>query len=138
MHRESSPTVVFSLSDQSYGVELVRISDILRPRDVKPLSWPDEEIIGLVDVRGRSVPIVDVRAKLSHAPAPAGENPSARILVMETAKGELGVVVDAVTEFATIPESTVHRTETHALVRGTARLDHRIVTLLDPDNVVAS
>lgn len=130
--------MVFSLNDQSYGVELVRISDILRPRDVRPLAWPDQEIVGLVDVRGRTVPIVDVRAKLCHEASPTGDNPSARILVMETAKGEVGVMVDAVTEFATIPDSHVERATTADIVRGTARLDQRVVTLLDPDHVVAA
>ena len=138
MHSDLEPTVVFSLSDQSYGVELVRVSDILRPREVRPLSWPDQEIVGLVDVRGRTVPIVDVRSKLSHGPASDEANPSARILVMETSNGEIGMLVDAVTEFAVIPESHIKRTPHRDLVKGTAQVDHRMITLIDPDNAVAA
>jgi purine-binding chemotaxis protein CheW len=135
-------TVVFRLGDESYGIEIFRVNEIIRIREITPIPRTDEHIRGLVNLRGKTIPVVDLRARLNLEARDDSE--SSRIIVVETDNGNVGVVVDAVTEVITLQDGQVEETPplvasmSTDFVRGVAKESGHLITLLDLDKALAA
>lgn len=135
-------TVVFRLGDESYGIDIFRVSEIIRVREITPIPGTEAHIRGLVNLRGRTIPIVDLRTRLQLPPAE--ETESARIIVVDTEGGHVGVVVDAVAEVRTLKASQLEETpailssQASDFVKSLAKQEDRIITLLDLDKALAA
>lgn len=134
--------VVFALESESYGIEIFRVHEIIRLREITPIPRTATHIRGLVNLRGKTIPVVDLRARF--AVTGSGDTESSRIIVVETAQGNIGVVVDEVKEVVTIDREQVepapafvagHETD---FVRGVANQGGNLITLLDLDKALAA
>jgi len=135
-------TVVFSLGDESYGIDIFRVNEIIRLREITPIPRTDAHLRGLVNLRGKTIPVVDLRARLSLDAAEDGE--STRIIVVDSERGHVGIVVDRVREVVTLQPDQIEPTpalvadfETD-FVKGVARNDDGLITLLDLDKALAA
>jgi purine-binding chemotaxis protein CheW len=114
--------VVFRLGDRSYAIELDAVREILRPRATTRLPGAPAAVLGLVNVRGRIVTVVDLATALGLRAAPA---PGA-VMLVEHGPKLVGAAVDEVLEVQRAPDpgaepagpaaaaaGTVHALETH-------------------------
>jgi len=135
-------TVVFRLGDESYGIEIFRVNEIIRIREITPIPRTDEHIRGLVNLRGKTIPVVDLRARLNLEAK--DDSDSSRIIVVESDNGNVGIVVDAVTEVITLQDGQVEETPplvasmSTDFVRGVAKESGHLITLLDLDKALAA
>ncbi|MCU0316615.1 MAG: chemotaxis protein CheW [Fimbriimonadaceae bacterium] len=135
-------TVVFRLAEESYGIEIFRVNEIIRLREITPIPRTDSHLKGLVNLRGKTIPVVDLRARFHLAESE--ETDSTRIIVVESDQGNVGIVVDAVTEVMTLQSDQIE--ETPALVtdmetdfvRAVAKHNDNLITLLDLDKALAA
>lgn len=135
-------TVVFLLGKESYGIDIFRVNEIIRLREITPIPRTDIHIRGLVNLRGKTIPVVDLRARLNLGCA--DDSDDTRIIVVDTDQGNVGIVVDAVREVITLEASSIE--DTPALVtdlstdfvRGVAKQDEGLITLLDLDKALAA
>ena len=113
------------------------------PRLERATSLPDTPALieGVVDFRGESVPIVDLRKLLGSR---WGEHTGdSRIIVRDFDGTTVGLIVDAVTEVVTIAGEDIDRTAESELVAGSrhlsgvARLGDRLIILLQVEEVAA-
>jgi len=92
--------VTLGIGQEVFGVPVSAVLEILDMRPMFRLPEAPPYLAGLIDVRGRGVPAIDLRVKLGLPPIPATEN--TRILVLEVAVGErqviLGLIADRVIE----------------------------------------
>ncbi len=134
--------VTFDLADNVYGVELSRVREIVAAHDVVA----DAEVAGLVGyvaLRGVNVPVVDLRRKLGLPRGPI--TPRSVVLVVRIADartGAWGVLVDDVSGVFTFadaevePSSRLRSVNSRSLVSGIAKLDGRLVLLLDAQRLL--
>lgn len=135
-------TVVFRLANESYGIEIFRVNEIIRLPEITPIPRTDSHIKGLVNLRGKTIPVVDLRTRF--AMTESAETDSTRIIVVESEHGNIGVIVDAVTEVMTLNHDEledapliVADTNTD-FVRSIAKHNNQLITLLDLDKALAA
>lgn len=139
---EDQQTVVFRLADESYGIEIFRVNEIIRLREVTPVPRTESHIKGLVNLRGKTIPVVDLRRRF-YLPE-AEETDSTRIIVVDSEHGQVGVIVDAVTEVMTLSSDHIEETpplvtdSQNDFVRAVARHHDHLITLLDLDKALAA
>jgi purine-binding chemotaxis protein CheW len=94
---------LFSISGDSYAVTVDVLAEIIIPQKIFPVPTTPSHVIGIINLRGSIVPIVDIRPALS-LPALSGANQVAIIRYDEII---LGIVVDTVAEVVSVPLSSV-------------------------------
>lgn len=135
-------SVIFRLGNESYGIDIFSVNEIIRMREITPIPQTDAHICGLVNLRGKTIPVVNLHVRL--ALPLVEESDKTRIIVIDSPKGLVGIIVDEVNEVVTL--SAEHIEETPAMVTddssdyvcGVARLDDHLITLLDLDKALAA
>ncbi len=94
---------LFSMAGDFYAVTVDVLAEIIIPQKIFPVPTTPSHVIGVINLRGNIVPIVDIRPALSLAPQ-AGVNQIAIIRHQQTI---LGIVVDAVSEVVAVPVSSI-------------------------------
>jgi purine-binding chemotaxis protein CheW len=139
---EEVQLVSFFLGKEEFALEIERVCEIIRyPEIVKVPNVPDY-VKGVISLRERLIPIIDMRIKL--ATGVAENNDNTRVVVIDVDNIQLGLVVDKVNEVARIPKDSVFPPpqgiagEQNEL-QGIVRLDEgkRIIMLLDAHTVMS-
>ena len=101
--------IVFAIGKDRFALPVAMVREILEHRPGFRLPGAPDWLIGLTDMRGRSLPMADLRRCLGFAAVPPTDQ--TRLLVVEisgiAAPFEIGLVVDAVCEIATMPAEAV-------------------------------
>jgi len=131
----------FIIAGEQYAVSIDHLVEIVTPRDATHVPNADPTIVGIISLRGTIVTVIDVRRKLRHPPAAAGND--ARIIVAERAGETLGFEVDRVLRVLKVdsaaiePHPVVHSSELSEAVRGVFRQANALTILLDLDKLLA-
>ncbi|HXH61021.1 MAG TPA: chemotaxis protein CheW [Fimbriimonadaceae bacterium] len=134
--------VVFRMASESYGIDIFRVHEIIRMREVTPVPRSKTHIRGLVNLRGNTVPVVDLATRLGLERA--DESPDTRIIVVESESGDIGLIVDAVTEVVNLGPEKIEQTPDFVaerdtgFIKGIAHHGGRLITLLDLDRTLAA
>lgn len=138
-----SQVVVFRLGSEEYGIAIDRVESIIHYQDPTPVPYAPESMSGVINLRGRIVPVVDLATRFELPPSERG--PQSRIVIAQLDGQLIGLVVDAATEVLNLdPSSTEPPPEALAspamreAILGVARVDDRLIVLLKVDNVVPS
>ena len=140
--QEEKQLVVFDLNTEAYGVDIGAVREIIRLQDITKVPGTPEFVEGVINLRGKVTPVVDLRKKLNITVAE--QNAENRIVVMDIAGQDIGMVVDAVTEVLRIsagavvpPSSVITSTSGQDYLMGIAKLDEKLIILLDLDKVLS-
>ncbi|MGQ9677479.1 MAG: chemotaxis protein CheW [Chloroflexota bacterium] len=142
MASKEEQVVVFTLAGESYGVDIATVHEIIRMQHVTRVPRAPEFVEGVTNLRGRVIPVVDLRRRFGLAIA---ENTaSTRIVVVEIGDHTIGAVVDSVSEVLRIPADSIElpspviTTVDSDYLRGIAKLDGRLIILLSLDKVLSA
>jgi purine-binding chemotaxis protein CheW len=106
---QAAQYVTLGVDREVFAVAVDTVREILDARDIVRLPNAPAFLLGLIDVRGQGVPVLDLRLKLGLPAAAATEN--TRILVLEVAVGSrqmvLGLLADRVFEVTGLDNGTV-------------------------------
>ncbi len=134
--------VVFQLGEESFGIDIFRVNEIIRLKEITPLPGTESHVKGLINLRGKTIPVIDLRLRLG---MPATESTDAsRIIVVNVGKENIGVIVDAVTEVLNLTESDLQPTPdlvsevNTEFIWSLAKRHDRILTLLNLDQAIAA
>lgn len=94
--------LILFLDGESYAVPITRLVEISAPRQIQKDPNLTEIFEGKVDYRGRSIPVINLR-KVFKLPGGAGS----ALLIIKSAKGTLGILVDAVSEIVSAEQKPV-------------------------------
>lgn len=131
----------FQLEDQEFGIGIDKVDEIIPPEEVTSLPGTADFIEGMIDLRGEVIIIVDLRRRLDFEDAPLEET---RIMVVELDRAKVGFIVDDASEVIKItPEEITTPSGGVAGIKdeylaGVARLDERLVILLDLDKLLST
>ena len=97
--------VTFSIGEEDFGVDILKVQEIIRMMDITKVPRAPEFVEGVINLRGKVIPIIDLRRRFGRTPKPHDKD--TRIIVIEMSGIIVGFVVDAVSEVLRIPKSTV-------------------------------
>jgi len=132
--------VIFRLADEFYALDIQAVQEIVRMQNITSIPGSEYWVEGITNLRGRVVPVLDLRRRCSVA---AGDHtPETRIVVVNGQNGMVGLIVDAVTEVMRIPAeqveppSSIVTVPQNGYLRGIAKLEERLVSLMDLHGVL--
>ncbi len=127
--------VVFDLADETYGVDIGSVREIIRIQEITKVPRTPDYVEGVINLRGKVIPVIDLRKKFGFEKAEVTKD--TRIVVVDINGADIGVVVDAVTEVlrlssdAVEPPTGVITTAESDYLLGIAKLESRLIILLD-------
>jgi chemotaxis signal transduction protein len=130
---ESEQLVVFTLGGEPYGLPITRVQEIIRY--TTPRSVPDAAfgIRGVINLRSKIIPVGDTRELLGvHA---SGDEDHQNVVIVETAAGPCGLIVDAVTEVISVDAGSVDGATRGRGTRGIARVGDRLLIVVEVDEL---
>ncbi|HMO53078.1 MAG TPA: chemotaxis protein CheW [Tepidiformaceae bacterium] len=138
--RTEEHVVIFRLADEFYALDIQTVQEIVRMQAITSIPGSDFWVEGITNLRGRVVPVIDLRKRCG---VEAREySAETRIVVVSSASGMVGLIVDAVSEVMRIPGEQVEPPSTivsgieNTYLRGVAKLDERLVSLVDLEGVL--
>ncbi len=134
--------VIFDLAAEFYGVDIGDVREIIRMQTITRVPGAPSFVEGVINLRGRVVPVVDLRKRLN---LKVGEQTmESRIVVIDIGGRDVGVIVDGVTEVLRIPLSAVEPPSTMITnvdsdyLKGIAKLETKLIILLDLNKVLSA
>jgi len=135
--------LTFSLGSEGYGVSILKVKEIIGMMEITPVPRTPEFIKGVINLRGKIIPVMDLRVKFGMEEKEYNERTC--IIVAEVdIKGTqklLGVVVDMVSEVVTISDDQIEpppeygTAVEHNSILGIGKIKDRVVIILDIDEV---
>jgi len=130
---DTATLVVFSLDDAEYALPLRKIVEGLRMVAITPIPELPDSVHGVINLRGRVIPILNLRRRLGLTSIPIDiHNP---ILVADDNGRLVGLVVDEVIQMLTLPANAIDGPEalgrSRQAVSSVARTGERLILILD-------
>lgn len=127
--------LTFTLNMRPFGVSIETVREINSIGDITPVPNTPEYVAGVMDLRGKVIPVIDLRAKFG-----LQVNPYTRdtcIIVIETNNGHTGMIVDSVSEVVDMGKDQIeppprfgeHTDLTYIL--GMGKVNDRVIILVD-------
>jgi len=130
----------FSLGDQQYGLNVLQVREIICATDITPVPGAPEHVLGIINVRGSIITVVDTRHRLS---LPSREmQESDWILIMDIEGQSIGLLVDEVSEVIDVDPDRIESMRTNDSstdarhVNGVLQQPEGMLVLLDAVSVV--
>ena len=133
------------LANEAYGIAVLKVREIIRLLKITPVPQMPAFVKGVINLRGRVIPIVDLRVKFG-LEAAFTERTCIVVVQVRPASGQIvqmGLIVDCVEEVIHLTEQEIEPTpefgtkvDTSYLL-GLAKVKGQVKTLLDIDKVVA-
>jgi purine-binding chemotaxis protein CheW len=134
--------VSFSIGSEEFGVDILRVQEINRMIEVTRVPNAPEYVDGVINLRGKVIPIVNIRRRFGLDRKERDKN--TRIVVVELAGQVVGFLVDGVKEVLRIPRSITEPPPTllgmvkSEYITAVGKLDDRLLILLDLEKVLSS
>jgi purine-binding chemotaxis protein CheW len=134
--------VSFKLSNEEFGVDILKVQEINRMLTITEVPNSPDFVDGVVNLRGRIIPVIDLRSKLN-MPRKEHDNKT-RIVVVEIDGTTVGFVVDEVSEVLRIPKNITEPPPSMVIkgidsdyITAVAKLEDRLLILLDLNKILS-
>lgn len=97
--------VTFHLDDETYGINVMHIQEVLRYSEIAPVPGAPDYVLGIINLRGNVVTVIDTRRRFGLSDADITD--ASRIVVMESADQVMGILVDSVAEVVYLKSSEI-------------------------------
>jgi purine-binding chemotaxis protein CheW len=140
MGNELIRLVSFQVGVEQFAVDILRVQEINRMMELTQVPQSPEGVCGVINLRGRIVPVLDLRTRLGIAVTEQSE--ASRIIVVELQGSTVGFIVDAVHQVLQIdpriiePAPQITSGKDTSYIQGVAKLDESLMILLDLDKLV--
>ncbi|MEO0605548.1 MAG: chemotaxis protein CheW [Myxococcota bacterium] len=138
----TSKYLTFVLGSETYGLDIQYVREIIGILPITPLPDVPVWIKGVINLRGKVIPIMDVRARFMLEERPYGGRTC--IIVVNVEEWWIGLVVDTVSEVLDIPHEQIEppprvagRSNDH-FIQGLGKVDDHVRLLLDAQRLVGS
>ena len=136
--------LTFSLANEDYGIAILKVREIIGMMSITAVPRTPEYIKGVINLRGKVVPVADLRMKFGLDSSESDERTCIIVVEIETTYGKLpiGVVVDSVSEVLNIKSEDIEAAPSFGAkldidyILGMAKIDGGVKILLDIDMVL--
>lgn len=138
--------LTFMLAGEEYGVDILRVQEIKGWGKVTPIPNTPNYVLGVMNLRGTIVPILDLRMRFKLDQAEYGPTTVVIVLRVESEGHDriMGIVVDAVSDVYAVPSEELRPSPDFGgnvdveVVRGLATVDEKMVIILNIDRLLNS
>jgi purine-binding chemotaxis protein CheW len=127
--------VTFQLENETYGINVMQVQEILRYSEIAAVPGAPAYVLGIINLRGNVVTVIDTRARFGLMPAEITDN--SRIVIIEAEKQVIGILVDSVAEVVYLKESEmepapdVGTEESAQFIQGVTNREDGLLILVD-------
>jgi purine-binding chemotaxis protein CheW len=127
--------VTFMLMEETYGINVMQVQEVLRVTEIAPVPGAPDYVLGIINLRGNVVTVIDTRTRFGLPSTELDDN--SRIIVIESEKQVVGILVDAVAEVVELRESeidvapNVGTEESSRYIQGVATREEGLLILVD-------
>jgi purine-binding chemotaxis protein CheW len=132
----------FFLAREEYGVDVRLVQEIIRVSEITQVPRAPGFIKGVINLRGRIIPVVDLKRKLNLGEVDEAARQS-RIVVVKVRDRLIGLLVDGASQVLKVPVASIEPPPEEVVeidanyMRGVAKLDRRLIILMDLPKVLA-
>lgn len=127
--------VTFQLGNEIYGVNVMQVREVLRYTDIAPVPGAPSYVLGIINLRGNVVTVIDTRARFGIPHAEVTDN--TRIMIIESDKHVIGILVDSVAEVADLNTADIDDTpnvgteDNAQFISGVCNRENDLLILID-------
>lgn len=132
--------VTFKLAGEKYGVNVMQVKEVLRYTEIAPVPGAPGYVIGIINLRGKVVTVIDTRYRLGLPAVDVTEN--SRIVVIEAETHVIGILVDSVAEVVYLRLSeietapSVGNDESAKFIQGVCHKNGELLILIELDKLL--
>jgi purine-binding chemotaxis protein CheW len=136
--------LTFTLDKEDYGVNIMKVKEIIGMMKITAMPRTPAFIKGVINLRGKVIPVVDLRLKFGMEATDYTENTCTIVMEIEKDSGRIlvGIVVDSVSEVLQVNKEDIDETPTFGadvdmnFILGMAKIGNNVKMLLDIDHVL--
>ena len=127
--------VTFRLQDETYGINVMQVQEVLRVSEIAPVPGAPSYVLGIVNLRGHVVTVIDTRRRFGLSTKEI--NDASRIVIIESQKEVVGILVDSVAEVVELNGSqidsppNVGNEENSHYIQGVATRENELLIVID-------
>ncbi|HSH29073.1 MAG TPA: chemotaxis protein CheW [Thiohalobacter sp.] len=127
--------VTFRLADEVYGINVMLVQEVLRWTEIAPVPGAPDYVLGIINLRGNVVTVIDTRLRLGLPPREPDD--ASRIVIIEAERQVVGILVDSVAEVMDLNSAeidsapNVGNDESSKYIQGVASRDGNLLILID-------
>lgn len=138
--------LIFNLGEEEFGIQVQRVREIMGVQDVTQVPQTPPHVKGVINLRGKVIPVVDLRLKFNMEPKEYTHRTCIIVTQVSGPRGSMlmGIVVDGVVEVSNVAAADVEDTPSFGseaevgYVMGLAKLKGKVKILLDIDQVMSA
>lgn len=133
--------VTFRLDDESYGINVMQVQEVLRYTEITPVPGAPGYVLGIINLRGNVVTVIDTRQRFGLPPAPITDN--TRIVIIEVDRQVVGILADSVAEVVYLRQSEIETApnvgneESAKFIQGVCNKNGELLILVDLEKMMS-
>jgi purine-binding chemotaxis protein CheW len=133
--------VTFRLDNESYGINVMQVQEVLRHTEIAPVPGAPSYVLGIINLRGNVVTVIDTRQRFGLTSAPITDN--TRIVIIEADKQVVGILVDSVAEVVYLRQSEIETApnvgtdESAKFIQGVCNKNNELLILVDLEKMMS-
>ncbi|GAA5213971.1 chemotaxis protein CheW [Corallincola platygyrae] len=133
--------VTFKLESETYGINVMQVQEVLRYTEIAPVPGAPDYVLGIINLRGNVVTVIDTRSRFGLPPAELTDN--SRIVIIEAEKLVIGILVDSVAEVVYLRASEIDTApnvgteESAKFIQGVSNRDGELLILVDLNKLLS-
>lgn len=133
--------VTFKLQEETYGINVMQVQEVLRYTEIAPVPGSPDYVLGIINLRGNVVTVIDTRSRFGLSPADVTDN--SRVVIIEAEKQVLGIMVDSVAEVVYLKGSEIDTApnvgtdESARFIQGVSNRDGELLILVDLNKLLS-
>ena len=133
--------VTFRLANETYGINVMQVQEVLRFTDIAPVPGAPPYVLGIINLRGNVVTVIDTRARFGLPPTEITDN--TRIVIIESDEQVVGILVDSVAEVVYLKSSEIDSApnvgteESAKFIQGVSNRDGELLILVDLNKLLS-
>jgi purine-binding chemotaxis protein CheW len=133
--------VTFQLEEETYGINVMQVREVLRYSEIAPVPGAPDYVLGIINLRGNVVTVIDTRSRFGLMQGDISDN--TRIIVIESERQVIGILVDSVAEVVYLRSSEIDTTpsvgtdESAKFIQGVSNRDGKLLILVDLNKLLS-
>ena len=141
-HTEGAQLITFILGEEKYGLDILTVRELISyPEGLTQIPGMPDFIVGMFNLRGLVIPVMDLRKKFGMASEELHEY--SVIIIVQVEEKNIGLIVDSVADVIFVKEEDIQETTEMAVqvdtkfIKGVAKTKDEMVILMDIDHLLS-
>jgi purine-binding chemotaxis protein CheW len=133
--------VTYRLDEETYGINVMQVQEVLRYTEIAPVPGAPDYVLGIINLRGNVVTVIDTRSRFGLPSAQTTDN--SRIVIIESEEQVVGILVDSVAEVVYLRSSEIDSApnvgteESAKFIQGVSNQKGELLILVDLNKLLS-